>query len=164
MRLFPWCDTKAEGVRRAFQGASFRRRRFGQAAHARGADQMRRTSQILPFAFGIGAALAAAAAGWLLLRPVPPVTVIVKNNSGKVVASVRLEHEHGVETLENLGPGDARTIRFRAEGETSYRLRVQFVDGAELAGGGGYAEAGYEFSETISDSGITTDSRLPAWP
>jgi hypothetical protein len=46
-------------------------------------------------------------------------------------------------------------------GETSFRLRVRFADGSELAGGGDYAEAGYEFSEVIGDSAIQTDTRLP---
>jgi hypothetical protein len=85
----------------------------------------------------------------------------VKNSSGKAVASVGLEHERGVAVLENLWPGDAKTMRFKAGGETSYRLRVRFGDGSELAGGGGYAEAGYEFSETINDSAIKTATRLP---
>jgi hypothetical protein len=52
-------------------------------------------------------------------------------------------------------------MRFEAGGETTYRLRVRFADGSELAGGGGYAEAGYKFSETISDSAIKTDLHLP---
>ena len=124
--------------------------------------EMRGTKRLLFMALGISATVAASATAWLILRPVPPVTVIVKNTSGKAVASVRLEHERGVEVLENLAPGDAKAMRFKAGGETSYRLRVRFADGSELAGGGGYAEAGYEFSETISDSAIKTDTRLPA--
>lgn len=123
---------------------------------------MRRLRRLLLIALGLGTALAVAGAAWLMLRPIPPVTVIVKNTSGKPIASVRLEHERGVEVLENLPRGDAKAMRFNAGGETSYRLRVRFADGSELAGGGGYAEAGYEFSETIGDSAIKTDTRLPA--
>ena len=122
---------------------------------------MRRPKRILLITLGVGATLAVCVAVWLMLRPVPPVTVIVKNTSGKVVISVRLDHERGVEALENLAPGSEKAIRFEAGGETSYRLRVRFADGSELAGGGGYAEPGYEFSETITDSGILTDTRLP---
>ena len=79
-----------------------------------------------------------------------------------LVALLLLEHERGVEVVENLARGASTTMRFKAGGETSYRLRVRFADGSELAGGGGYAEAGYEFSETVGDSAIKTDTRLPA--
>lgn len=123
---------------------------------------MRQLKRLLLIALGIGTAFATGVAAWLILRPVPPVTVIVTNTSGKTIASVRLEHERGVEVLETLAQGDSKAVRFKAGGETSYRLRVRFDDGSELAGGGGYAEAGYEFSETISDSAIKTDTRLPA--
>ncbi|HEY0468426.1 MAG TPA: hypothetical protein VGC79_29725 [Polyangiaceae bacterium] len=111
-------------------------------------------------ALGIGTVLAIGGAAWLVLRPIPPVTVTVKNVSRQVIASVRLEHEHGVEVLEHLDRGDATAMRFEARGETSYRLRVRFADGSELSGGGGYAEAGYEFSESIGDTSINTDARL----
>jgi len=53
-------------------------------------------------------------------------------------------------------------MQFDPRGETSYNLRVRFDDGSELAGGGGYAEAGYEFHETITDSAIKTATRLPS--
>jgi hypothetical protein len=122
---------------------------------------MKWTKRVLFLALGISATLMASAAAWLVLRPVPPVTVTVANRSGKAIASVRLEHERGAEVLENLGSGDAKAMRFEAGGETTYRLRIRFADGSELVGGGGYAEAGYEFSETIRDSAIKTDLHLP---
>jgi len=111
---------------------------------------------------GIAAVVGVGVVASLVLRPIAPVTVVVKNTSGKAIESVRLEHERGVEILANLEPGDAKTIRFAAGGETSYRLNVRFADGSELAGGGGYAEAGYEFSEAVGDSAIRTEARLPA--
>ena len=52
-----------------------------------------------------------------------------------------------------------------AEEETDLPPGVEDVAGLLdwLRGrGGGYAEAGYEFSETICDSAIKTDTRLPA--
>jgi len=105
----------------------------------------------------------AAAVGWLASRPISPVTVIVKNNSQKRIASVRLEHERGVEIAENLAPGEARTIRFHAGGENSYTLRVRFADGSEMRGNPRYVESGYEMFEAVSDSGITPDGRLPRY-
>jgi hypothetical protein len=123
---------------------------------------MKRLRRLLLIALGIGTAFAAGAAAWFISRPLPPVTVIVKNASEKTIVSARLEHERGVEVVENFARGASTTMRFKAGGETSYRLRVRFADGSELAGGGGYAEAGYEFSETIGDSAIKTDTRLPA--
>ncbi len=122
---------------------------------------MRRLKRILLIALVVGATLVLSLAAWLMLQPVPPVTVIVKNASGKVIASVRVEHERGVEILESLAPGEANAMRFEVGGETSYQLRVRFADGSELAGGGGYAEPGYKFSETITDSTIETETRLP---
>lgn len=123
---------------------------------------MKWTTRVLFLALGISATLMASAAAWLVLL-VPPVTVTIVNRSEKAIASVRLEHERGTEVLEDLGSGDAKAMRFEAGGETTYRLRVRFADGSELAGGGGYAEAGYEFSETISDSAIKTDLHLPRY-
>jgi len=105
----------------------------------------------------------AAAVGWLASRPISPVTVIVKNNSQKRIASVRLEHERGVEIAENLAPGEARTIRFQAGGENSYTLRVRFADGSEMRANPRYVESGYKMFEAVSDSGITTDGRLPRY-
>jgi hypothetical protein len=121
---------------------------------------MKRMRRLLLSALG-GTAVTGAAA-WFRSRPVPPVTVVVKNTTEKTIVSVRLEHERGVEVVENLARGASTTMRFKASGETSYRLRVRFADGSELAGGGGYAEAGYEFSETVGESAMKTDTRLPA--
>jgi len=111
--------------------------------------------------FGLGVALSAAVAGWLAWRPIPPVTVVVQNNSQQPIALVRVEHERGVEIVENLARGEAKTIRFQARGETSYTLRIRFADGSEINGNAHYAEAGYEFFETVSDSGIENDVHLP---
>jgi hypothetical protein len=123
---------------------------------------MRRLRRFLLIALGIATAFAGGVAFWLVSRPVSPVTVLVKNTTAKAIVSVRLEHERGVEVLEDLARGAAKTMRFKAGGETSYRLRVRFADGSELTGGGGYAEAGYEFSEAVGDSAIKTDTRPPA--
>ena len=112
---------------------------------------------VLVLAVGI-----AAGVGWLAWRPISPVTVVVRNDSQKRIASVRLEHERGVEIAENLGRGEAKTIRFQAGGENSYTLRVRFADGSEISGNPQYVESGYEPFETVSDSGIKTDGRLPA--
>jgi hypothetical protein len=75
---------------------------------------MRRRERLLLIAFGIATASAGGVAAWLVSRPVPPVTVIVKNTSAKAIVSVRLEHERGVEVLEDLARGAAKTTRFKA--------------------------------------------------
>lgn len=98
-----------------------------------------------------------------ILWPRPPVTVMITNQSSKPIASIRIEHERGIELLENLGQRESKTVQFEARGETSYKLKVRFVDGSEVSGGGGYAEPGYKFSETILKSGIDTDVRLPPY-
>jgi hypothetical protein len=91
----------------------------------------------------------------------PPVTVTVLNSSQKPIAAVRLEHERGVEVVENIAPIESKTIRFVASGETSYTLRVRFRDGSEVSGRPQYAESDYHFTDTVRDSGIESDVRLP---
>ncbi len=107
--------------------------------------------------FGLAAVLGGSLMAWLALRPVAPVTVTVRNGSQKAIALIRVEHERGVETAGNLERGEARTIQFVAGGETSYTLRVRFADGSEVSGNLQYAEAGYEFVETVTESGVKTD-------
>jgi hypothetical protein len=100
---------------------------------------------------------------WAIWRPPTPVTVTITNHSSKSIASVRVEHERGVELVDRIGRLESRTVRFYPRGETSYKLTIRFSDGSETTGGGGYAESGYAFSETISDSGIDTDVQLPRY-
>ena len=110
---------------------------------------------------GIAVILAVGLGAWLMLRPGSPVTVVIRNATAKPIASVRLEHEHGVEILRDLSQGATDTIRFQAAGETSYSLRVQFADGSEMSGGARYAEPGYSFTETVGETGIAAETRLP---
>jgi hypothetical protein len=110
---------------------------------------------------GLAAVLGGGLIAWLALKPLRPVTVILRNESEKSIAEARLEHERGVETVENIANGDARTIRF-AGGENSYTLRVRFADGSEIAGNPQYADSGYEIVEAVTASGIRTDGLLPS--
>ena len=114
------------------------------------------------FGLGVAATFGGGLIGWLALKPVRPVTVVVRNDSEKPIAAVRLEHERGAETVENIAKGDARTIKFIAGGETSYTLRVRFADGSEVRGNPRYAESGYEIVETVTASGIRTNGHLPS--
>ena len=122
--------------------------------------EMKRWKLAVVISLVVAVGLVGGLAGWLALRPVPPVTVVVSNSSGKAIAAVRLEHERGVEIVENLARGETRTIKFTAGGETSYTLRVRFADGSEVSGSPQYAESGYAFIATVSDSGIKTDEIL----
>jgi hypothetical protein len=98
-----------------------------------------------------------------ILWPRQPVTVTIINRSNQPIESVRVEHERGIEHLEHIGKHESKAIQFEARGETSYKLVVRFVDGSEVSGGGGYAEPGYKFSETILESRIDTDVRVPPY-
>jgi hypothetical protein len=118
---------------------------------------MKRLVRAVLIALGLAAAVGVALVGWLAFRPVAPVTVTVRNDSQKAIALVRVEHERGVETTGHVARGEARTITFVAGGETSYRLRVRFADGSEISGREQYAESGYAFVETVTDSGVKTD-------
>jgi hypothetical protein len=104
----------------------------------------------------VGVVLAAAVA-WVFLRPPDPVTVVFVNESDKPVAQVVLRHEKGSKFVRDIPAGQSRTVTFRTRGETSYTVSVQFADGKTLAGTGSYAEAGYSFTETISDTGVKNE-------
>jgi hypothetical protein len=123
---------------------------------------MKRRRRAVFIGLGVAATFGGGLIGWLALKPVRPVTVVVRNDSEKPIAAVRLEHERGVETVENIAKGDARTIKFIAGGETSYTLRVRFADGSEVRGNPRYAESGYEIVETVTASGIRTNGHLPS--
>jgi hypothetical protein len=123
---------------------------------------MKQRRRVLLIALALPAALAVGFAAFLAWRPIPPVTVTVRNSSEKPIAAVRLEHKRGVEVFENLAPAESRTIRFAAGGETSYTLRVRFRDGSEVSSKPQYEESGYNFTDTVSDSGIESDVRLPS--
>jgi hypothetical protein len=101
--------------------------------------------------------LVAAAIAWLFLWPAAPVTVSVVNASQKPIAWVKLRHEKGAETLGEIPVGQSRVVKFRTRGETSYSLKVRFADGTELGGGGSYAEPGYTFTDSITDSAVKNE-------
>jgi hypothetical protein len=124
---------------------------------------MRRPARAGLITLGVAATVGVILLSWLAFRAVAAVTVTVKNDSQKVIALIRVEHERGVETVGNLAHGEARTIKFVADGETSYRLRVRFSDGSEISGNEQYAESGYRFVETVTDSGIKSDVFLPRY-
>jgi hypothetical protein len=114
-----------------------------------------------------GAALVVAAvvvvaitAAWMLLRDRPAVEVQVRNASQRPIASVQLIHEAGEVTSGAIAVGAVTTLGFDARGETSFKLRVRFRDGSALVGGGGYAEPGYRFSETVTDEGISSETKV----
>lgn len=122
--------------------------------------KMKRRKKILVAVLVVMVGLAVVVS-WGVWHPVSPVTVIVKNSSQQQIASVRLEHERGVELAENLARGEVKTIRFQAGGENSCTLRVRFADGSEISGNPQYVEPGYEVLDTVGNSGITADIRLP---
>lgn len=123
---------------------------------------MRRPLRLL---LSVALLLAAIAGGWVFLRP-PLVTIVLVNASRKPVQWVQIAHRHGwpkVEEVQPLGAipiGESRTVRYRSPGESEYDLTVHFADGSEVKGGAGYAEAGYRFTETISDTSIRSDPQL----
>jgi len=98
--------------------------------------------------------------GFLVVRPVPPVRVHVRNAGPRPIAAIRVVHEHGIETAGGLAPGDDATIAFPSPGESSYALTVRFADGTELGNESVYVEAGYACTETVGESGIETDCDL----
>lgn len=101
------------------------------------------------------AVLGSVGAGLFLFQADNSVTVDVINSSSRPIQSAALTHEGGVQVLGEMRVGESRRVKFQPRGETTYHITVKFDDGAELSGGGAYAEAGYAFSETVTDSAIT---------
>ena len=105
-------------------------------------------------------------AGRLFLRP-RLVTVVVVNASRKPIQWAHVLHKHGVKPTEGVKPigsipvGETRTVRYRSPSESEYALVVHFTDGTEVRGGAGYAEAGSRFTETVSDTGISSEQQFP---
>lgn len=153
----PWDDAQ----RRKKAGRKPKRNHNKKAEKSMAAWPTRRRAVFV--GLGLAAIFVSALIGWLVLRARPPVTVVVTNNSEKPIATIRVEHEGGVETAENLPRGETRTIQFDARGETSLNLRVRFDDGSENSGGPQYAESGYQFIVTVTDAGVGTSVRLPAY-
>jgi hypothetical protein len=120
-------------------------------------------------ALAVAALAVVAFAGWIFLRPSPPVTVVVVNGSSKPIESVVLRHEHGYPPIWTtvLCPGipvrGRITIEFPVRSEASYELKVHFRDGTELTGGGGYAEPGYHFTDTVLDTEVKSEVRLSGY-
>lgn len=90
----------------------------------------------------------------------PIVTVKLHNVSDKEIVSLRLVHEHGLVEVANLATGATHTVRFYAQGESSYKITAGFSDGQSLEGGAGYVEAGYSITETIAAGEIKTEYDL----
>lgn len=105
-------------------------------------------------AVGVGVALVSLGVWALWPGRVAHVAVGVTNETARRVQWVALDHERGGERIDDLAPRESRTLRFAVRGETSFRLRVRFVDGAELHGPGHYAEPGYTFHAAIRDSAV----------
>jgi hypothetical protein len=108
------------------------------------------------------AALLAVAAWWFRGRS-PGVTLTLANETARPIAWVAVEHERGGERVDHLAPHATRVVRFRSRGETSFRVRVHFDDGAEYSRGSTYAESGYRFHVALRDSGLTMNTGLPAY-
>ena len=105
------------------------------------------------------ALLLALAVVWLFLRPPDPVTIELVNASHKPIERVLIRHLSGTEVVGSIPVGESKVVTFQTRGETEYSLRVRFADGTQALGEGSYAEAGYTFTETISDSSVQNELR-----
>jgi len=86
-----------------------------------------------------------------LFRRSPPVAVIeVSNSSGKVIRELQLTHAQGMIQLSEIASGEIRNLAFYVPGESSYKIRVVFVDQQVLEGGAGYVQSGSKWSEIVT--------------
>jgi hypothetical protein len=108
------------------------------------------------------------AAAWAFLPP-PRVTIVLINASKKPIQSVQIAYGHGWPKVQDVLPfggvpvGETRTVHYPSPGESECGITVQFADGTEIKGEEGYAEAGYRFTETISDTSIKSERELPRY-
>ena len=98
--------------------------------------------------------LAVAVAAWVVFAKTS-VTVSVFNDSKRPIAWVKVLDEQDVYNFDGIAIGESRVLEFSAHGETTYSLVIGFEDGSELRGEALYAEAGYVFSATVSESSVS---------
>jgi hypothetical protein len=95
----------------------------------------------------------------------PIITVDFKNNSGKDIQSLTIEHEMNEMLVHykitKLKTGTEKRIYLSAPGESRYDVTIVFSDGSKLTGGQGYVEAGYNVVEEIEKDKI--NSKIAFW-
>ena len=64
---------------------------------------------------------------------------------------------------KDIAIGETRIVTFPTRGETSYSVKARFADGKTVVGGGGYAESGYMFTVSITDSGVNSELKLSSY-
>jgi hypothetical protein len=84
--------------------------------------------------------------------------VTVKNESGKIVKRITLQHNNGTLEASPLSSGEEVRFIFNNGGENVYKILVTFDDGSTLASQGVYFEYGYRGIETIKTTEIVTES------
>jgi hypothetical protein len=116
----------------------------------------------LPWAIVIAALTFVAGAGTAAWRGwgSGDVTTTILNATDKPLRTVTIQFETcgstGTAASGELKPGDSRQLRFSVCGEGGYTVVAEYADGRIVRGGGGYVEAGYNCSDTISTAGIAS--------
>jgi hypothetical protein len=83
--------------------------------------------------------------------------VTVKNESGRTVKRITLQHNNGTLEASPLSSKEEVRFVFNNAGENVYKILATFDDGSTLASQGVYFEYGYRGIETIKTTEIVTE-------
>lgn len=87
-----------------------------------------------------------------------PVEVTIKNNSGQWIKSLNLTYTgnttSGSIKIEPPKKEQSVLVKYFQSGEGSFTIEASLDNGKILRGNGGYVEAGYSATKTISPEGI----------
>lgn len=93
-------------------------------------------------------------ASWCLWPTFSAVKVRIQNESGFLASTIRIIHEGGSVTIDNLNNGESKIVPVHVVGESSYSVVATLEGGEVVVGEGGYIEPGYRIRETITQNKI----------
>lgn len=89
-----------------------------------------------------------------LLTPPGPLSVMIKNNTGLLIAALRLEYKSnetvGWIEFSPLRDGRYQYAQFLLDGEGTYSFVARLEDGREIKCYGGYVENGWEREHRVT--------------
>jgi hypothetical protein len=95
----------------------------------------------------------------LLGNTQPNVEVVVHNQSGQPLSSIRLQTEKSKRdvVLRGIDVGTEAVIKFHNDGEDTFFLLVRFADGKEIKGESVPFAPGWRVVETVTDKNIISN-------
>ena len=87
-------------------------------------------------------------------------SIILKNNTNKVIQNIEIETKNGIRLVKNIQPKAQKEAKIFPEGEASYKMVIIFDDNTNIETDACYIEPGYRIIETINDDGTEMEFDL----